>query len=133
MDRGAKCISGGSVDGCFVTPTVLADVPADAEISGPVFSLFSFDNWETLASQLNGEKAGPVCRIYAKDIGKAMRLSSMLRTENCVINGTSSFASVQMLGDDDKYLEIGSKKYKFPFVEFTKEKIIYINPEIPLI
>ena len=133
LNRGAKCILGGSVEGSFLSPTILTSVPENTEVYGPVFSITEFDSSEELVKKLNRDRVGPVCRIYAKNIGQAVRISTALSVESCVINGTASFASVQYPGDEDKYLELGVKDYRFPFLEYTKQKTIYINPELPIL
>lgn len=133
VSMGAKCVIGGDRDGSFVLPTVLLDAPVDTDIAGPVFPLIEFEAVDEVVVKLNQMNCGPICRIFSKNIGAAMRIAADIKAENCVINGGGTFGGVQMPGSGDKYLELGAKEFKFPFLDYTREKMIYISTELPLL
>lgn len=70
VDRGARLLTGGAQadrDGFYFTPTILADVPADAEIMtqepfGPIAALTAYDDFDDAIAMANATEYGfPAC------------------------------------------------------------------------
>ncbi len=86
IGRGAKALCGGAVPqrpGYFYEPTVLVDVPGDAElcraeIFGPVAPVFSFEADEEALALANGTEYGLVAYAYTRDLGRALWLAERL-------------------------------------------------------
>jgi succinate-semialdehyde dehydrogenase / glutarate-semialdehyde dehydrogenase len=84
--RGARVITGGArheKGGNFFQPTLLADVPADAQIFreetfGPVAPLFRFKTEEEAIKMANDTEFGLASYFYARDIGRVVRVSEAL-------------------------------------------------------
>jgi succinate-semialdehyde dehydrogenase / glutarate-semialdehyde dehydrogenase len=86
LDKGAKLLTGGKMPeghGFFYPPTVLANVPANAEcvreeIFGPVAALQSFSDEEDAISRANDTEYGLVAYLYAGDLKRGLALSERL-------------------------------------------------------
>jgi len=84
--RGAKVLCGGAAPGgagYFYEPTVLAQVPAGAELActeifGPVAPVFSFGSDEEAIAAANGTEYGLVAYAYTRDLGRALRVAESL-------------------------------------------------------
>ncbi|WP_072801713.1 NAD-dependent succinate-semialdehyde dehydrogenase [Rhodococcoides yunnanense] len=84
--KGATVRTGGGAPhgaGFFFTPTVLDDVPADAnllreEIFGPVAAIVGFDTEAEAVAAANDTQYGLVSYFYTRDLDRAMRVSAAL-------------------------------------------------------
>ena len=110
--RGARVLVGGEpVDGpgYFYHPTVLVDVPPDAEMTrteivGPVAPIASFtDEGEVLAAA-NDTPFGLVSYVYANDLRRALRVCERLETgmvglnQGLVSNPAAPFGGIKHSG-----------------------------------
>lgn len=92
--KGAKVLTGGKrLDraGYFYAPTVLADVPADAdllgeEIFGPVAPVVIFDTEEEAIELANATEYGLVAYIYTRDLAKGLRVSERVESGMIALN-----------------------------------------------
>jgi succinate-semialdehyde dehydrogenase/glutarate-semialdehyde dehydrogenase len=110
--KGAKVVVGGSeVDGrgYFFEPTVLSDVPPDAEllreeIFGPVAPVASFSSEEDAIAAANNTEYGLVAYVYTRDIKRALRVCEGLETgmvglnQGIVSNPAAPFGGVKQSG-----------------------------------
>src|ERR671916_388955 len=88
LDKGAKALVGGQkIDGhgYFYQPTVLNDVPKEAElryeeIFGPVAPVFSFDSEEEAIAAANDTEYGLVSYVYTSNLRRAPRVVEGLQT-----------------------------------------------------
>ncbi|WP_353946159.1 NAD-dependent succinate-semialdehyde dehydrogenase [Streptomyces sp. HUAS MG91] len=94
VGRGAKILTGGEVpegEGNFYPPTVLAQVPRDAdltttEIFGPVAALFTFDDEDDVVQVANDTEWGLVSYVFTRDLDRALRVGERLETGMVGIN-----------------------------------------------
>ncbi|MBN3807611.1 NAD-dependent succinate-semialdehyde dehydrogenase [Paraburkholderia sp. Ac-20347] len=86
VSRGAKIAAGGrrhTLGGSFFEPTVLTDVPCDAQIFhdetfGPVAPLFRFDTEEDAIALANDTPFGLASYVYTRDVGRIFRVTESL-------------------------------------------------------
>jgi succinate-semialdehyde dehydrogenase/glutarate-semialdehyde dehydrogenase len=86
IERGARSLAGGGRPdrvGCYYTPTVLVDVPADApilreEVFGPVASIVTFTDEDDAIALANDTEYGLVAYLYTDDLARGMRVSKRL-------------------------------------------------------
>lgn len=112
VSRGAKVLTGGyrpSGDGFFYKPTVLIDVPQDAELNhaelfGPVAPISVFDTNEEVLERANDTDWGLVGYVFTQDIDRAHRFSADLEVgmvgvnTGSVSNPAAPFGGVKQSG-----------------------------------
>ncbi|WP_084079164.1 NAD-dependent succinate-semialdehyde dehydrogenase [Demequina sp. NBRC 110057] len=107
VDRGASLLTGGSRiegPGTFFEPTVLADVPADAdlmreEIFGPVLAITTFDTEDQAVALANDTEYGLVSYVYTRSLARGQRMIEALETGMMGLNvGVVSNASAPFGG-----------------------------------
>jgi succinate-semialdehyde dehydrogenase / glutarate-semialdehyde dehydrogenase len=84
--RGAIIVTGGerhTLGGNFYAPTILADVPRDADIFrdetfGPVAPLFRFDDEAEAIAMANDTEFGLAAYFYTRDVGRVFRVAEAL-------------------------------------------------------
>jgi succinate-semialdehyde dehydrogenase/glutarate-semialdehyde dehydrogenase len=94
VSRGAKVLCGGEKldsGGFFYPPTVLTDVPADAEmvheeIFGPVAPITRFDTEDEVIARANDTEYGLAAYVFTKDIGKGMKVSRRIEAGMVALN-----------------------------------------------
>jgi len=112
VGKGAKALVGGrSVDGAgyFYEPTVLGDVPDDAnllreEIFGPVAPVATFGSEDEAVAAANDTEYGLVAYLYTSDFKRALRVCERLETgmvglnQGMVSNPAAPFGGVKQSG-----------------------------------
>jgi succinate-semialdehyde dehydrogenase / glutarate-semialdehyde dehydrogenase len=110
--KGARVLTGGAeIDGpgYFYAPTVLADVPDDAdllaeEIFGPVAPITTFSSDDEAINKANTTEYGLVSYLYTKDLDRAFRVIERLETgmiglnQGLVSNAGAPFGGVKQSG-----------------------------------
>lgn len=84
ITMGAKLLAGGTHDGLFYKPTVLAGVTPDMpvfreEIFGPVVSITAFSTDAQAIALANDTEYGLSAGIHTRDIGRGMAMAAQLR------------------------------------------------------
>jgi benzaldehyde dehydrogenase (NAD) len=83
VDAGARLAAGGTYDGLFYRPTVLAEVRPDhrafaEEVFGPVAPVLRFDGEDELVDIVNRSEYGLSLGILTKDVMRGLRLAERL-------------------------------------------------------
>ncbi len=112
VGRGAKALVGGHARdgaGYFYDPTVLADVPGDAnllkeEIFGPVAPIKGFADEDEAIAAANDTEFGLVAYVYTSDLKRALRVVEKLETgmvglnQGMVSNPAAPFGGIKQSG-----------------------------------
>ncbi|MBP2267803.1 succinate-semialdehyde dehydrogenase/glutarate-semialdehyde dehydrogenase [Pseudarthrobacter sp. PvP004] len=128
IEKGARVLTGGSSPegpGYFYTPTVLTDVPLNAnlmhtEIFGPVAAITPFDSEDEALRLANNTEWGLVAYIFTENVNTALRFSAELEVgmvgmnTGLVSNPAAPFGGIKQSGlgreggkiGIDEYLEI---------------------------
>ena len=110
--KGAKVLTGGSIpsgDGYFYPPTVLANVPANAnilgeEIFGPVAPVVTFKTEDEAVAIANNTEYGLVAYAFTEDLNRGLRLAEKLEVgmfglnTGIVSNPAAPFGGVKSSG-----------------------------------
>jgi len=110
-----RVVAGGEIvddefgSGCFVAPTVLADVDHDSriaqnEVFGPVLAVMPFDREEEALAKANGTTYGLAAYVHTNDLRRAHRVADRLEAGWIGVNGfppmtaTAPFGGVKSSG-----------------------------------
>lgn len=124
---------GGTRNGAFIAPTVIADVPKtadvaiDMEIFGPVVPIITFDTVEEAIEIANGSKFGLCGCVFTENMKTAMKVCNALECGGTIINGASFFRSFEMPFGGYKYSGIGTEGVMSTFDEVTRTKTIVLK------
>jgi benzaldehyde dehydrogenase (NAD) len=88
---GAKVLEGGTYEGLFYRPTVLAEVTTSQpawtdEIFGPVAPIVSFADEAEAVALANSSSYGLVASIYTRSLGRGLALADRMKTGMVHIN-----------------------------------------------
>jgi len=133
VSQGAKVLYGGERSGCFVTPTVLVDVPknssvaTDEEIFGPVFPVIGFETLEEAIAIANNSQYGLSAGIITKDMKKAMAFALAVDCGACVVGGNGNYRLTQQPFNGHKMSGVGSEGTMYTLQEMVKVKTIVLK------
>lgn len=133
VEQGGKIIYGGHRKGAFLEPTVIADVPAtadvarDMEIFAPVVPIIGFDTAQEAIQIANSSKFGLCGCVFTSDMKAASEVGRALECGGVVINGASFFRSFEMPFGGYKYSGIGTEGVMSTFDEVTHTKTIVLK------
>lgn len=131
--QGGKVVLGGKRQGAFVEPTVIRDVPFEAdimhdmEVFGPVMPIAVFEREEEVLALANDTIYGLGGSVFTKDMKKAMKFVNELDCGSVVINGSSYFRSFEMPFGGFKYSGVGSEGVFSTFDELTQIKCVTLK------
>lgn len=133
VEQGGKIVLGGHRDGAFVEPTIIKDVPFDAdimhdmEVFGPVMPIASFEDAEEALKLANDTIYGLGGSIFTKDMKTAMHFVNEYECGSVVINGSSYFRSFEMPFGGYKQSGVGTEGVYSTFDELTTLKCVVLK------
>lgn len=133
VEQGGKIVLGGKRNGAFVEPTVIKDVPFEAdimhdmEVFGPVMPITSFESEEEALELANDTIYGLGGSVFTTDMKKAAQFMDELECGSVVINGSSYFRSFEMPFGGQKYSGVGTEGVYSTFDELTTLKCITLK------
>jgi acyl-CoA reductase-like NAD-dependent aldehyde dehydrogenase len=88
---GGTVVTGGSIDGTYVSPTVVTGVAPDSriaseEVFGPVVCLFAADGEDEAIEIANGVRYGLGASVWTSDISRAVRVARRLEAGDVWVN-----------------------------------------------
>ncbi len=91
VKAGARLLAGGTHEGLFYKPTVLAGVQPgmrchDEEVFGPVLNLISFKTDDEAVALANHHHGGLAAAVISRSVGRAMALAQRLRAGMVHVN-----------------------------------------------
>jgi succinate-semialdehyde dehydrogenase / glutarate-semialdehyde dehydrogenase len=134
ISGGARALIGGAVPdrtGCYYDPTVLVDVPADAdilreEIFGPVAPIVTFTEEDEAVRYANDTEFGLVSYVYTGDLARGLRVSEALESgmvglnRGLVSDPAAPFGGVKQSG-------IGREGGHEGLLDYTESKYIAVT------
>jgi acyl-CoA reductase-like NAD-dependent aldehyde dehydrogenase len=98
---GAEILTGGTLDGDLIRPTVVANPPAQAKVSceevfGPVCTLSAYDSLEEAVRLANGTRFGLQAGIFTSDVRSALWAARELEFGGVTVNEAPTFRADQM-------------------------------------
>lgn len=107
LEKGAKIVHGGGINGRFVEPTILTGVTPDMklyrdETFGPVVPVIPFKTDDEAIAMANDSEYGLSSGIISKDENRALSIAERLETGMCHINCSSV--------NDEPHIPFGGSK-----------------------
>jgi acyl-CoA reductase-like NAD-dependent aldehyde dehydrogenase len=130
--RGARVLTGGTLDGELLRPTVLADAPADAKVSceevfGPLCTVTAFDSLEEAVSLANGTRYGLQAGVFTSDVKAALRAASALEFGGVTVNEAPTFRADQMPYGGVKDSGNTREGPAYAIREMTEERLVVLQ------
>ena len=128
---GKRITEGGLAGGCFMRPTLLADVTNDMhvaqeEIFGPVACILKFKDEEEVIRMANDNAYGLGGAVWTRDINRAIRVSRGIETGRMWVNTYNQIPEGSPFGGY-KESGIGRETHKVILEHYTQMKNIMIN------
>ena len=100
---GASIMSGGERDGCFIAPTVIADVKQSMEIVqeevfGPVITCTAFDDVSEVTELSNDSQYALAASVWTESLSSAHRLAADIRAGTVWINSHAMYDASLPIG-----------------------------------
>ena len=126
---GAKLLTGGKRENNFYWPTILVDVPENAnivrnEVFGPVVSVFKIRSLDEAIAKSNDTEYGLHAAIFTRDLNRAFKAARELRFGGVFINDSTDFRVDYMPFGGYKMSGIGREGLKFAIEEMTEIKTV---------
>lgn len=128
---GYKINDGELEKGCFMRPTILADVTNDMrvaqeEIFGPVCVVIKFKDEEEVIKMANDSDYGLGGAVWTKDINRAFRVARGVHTGRMWVNQYNNLPAHTPFGGYKKS-GIGRETHKMILEAYTQKKNIFIS------
>ena len=136
--EGATCLTGGGTpqiqgfeNGCFVEPTVFADVKdnmriAKEEIFGPVMAVLDFDNEDEVVNRANETEFGLSAGVFTSDVTRAHRVADRLDAGTLWINNYN-LAPVEAPFGGSKMSGVGRENSREALNHYSEVKSVYVG------
>jgi acyl-CoA reductase-like NAD-dependent aldehyde dehydrogenase len=129
---GAELLAGGDRQDALYHPTVLTDVPPDAdvltrEVFGPLICLIPFDDLEEAVRGANDTPFGLAAGLFTTDLSTALRTAPRLRFGGVHVNEASSSRIDLMPFGGVKCSGHGKEGPLYAAREMTEERLITIS------
>lgn len=129
VQHGAKLLAGGRRTRATIEPAVLADVPANVQIScreafGPVAGINSYRTLDEAIALVNASDYGLQAGIYTRDIQKAFTAARKIHVGGFMINQIPQYRVDQMPYGGVKMSGAGREGPKYAIEEMTESKLI---------
>ncbi|MCZ6836145.1 MAG: aldehyde dehydrogenase family protein [Planctomycetota bacterium] len=130
--RGAHVLCGGAREGLFYQPTLLANVPHDAEVScrevfGPVAMIEPFDEFEDALRIANDSEFGLQVGVFTNDLNKAYLAFEELEVGGVIINDIPSMRVDAMPYGGVKASGLGREGVRFAIEDMTERRLMVLN------
>jgi acyl-CoA reductase-like NAD-dependent aldehyde dehydrogenase len=129
---GARLLAGGKRDGATFEPTVLAEVPFDAnvwaeEVFGPVLSVSAVDGVDEAFAQVNDSKYGLQTGLFTRDVQVAFRARAELEVGGVIVGDVPSFRADQMPYGGVKGSGFGREGVRSAMADLTEERVMVLT------
>jgi len=129
---GAKVLTGGGRQGSLMQPTVLEEVPTEAdvhcqEVFGPTVNLYPVDELDAAIGEANSQPYGLHAAIFTNDVQTAFRAAEGLDCGGVIINDSTDYRLDSMPFGGVKLSGLGREGLKFSLQEMTEPKVVCFN------
>ena len=136
VSQGAEVLTGGTGDGPFFEPTLLANVKPEMrvcreEIFGPVVTIQKYETFEEALGVVNDSKYGLQAGVFTNDINRAFEAHRSIEVGGLIVNDVSAFRADQMPYGGSKDSGFGREGLRYAMEEMTEPRIMVLS-HVPL-
>jgi acyl-CoA reductase-like NAD-dependent aldehyde dehydrogenase len=129
--RGGRVLTGATLDGELLRPTVVADAPPDAkvacdEVFGPLCTVSAYDSLDEAIALANGTRYGLQAGVFTRDIKAALHAARQLEFGGVTINEAPTFRADQMPYGGIKASGNTKEGPHYTVREMTEERLVVI-------
>ena len=136
VSQGAEVLTGGTGDGPFFQPTLLAQVTPEMkvcreEVFGPVVTISPYQTFEDALDMVNDSKFGLQAGVFTNDINRAFEAHRTIDVGGVIVNDVSAFRADQMPYGGSKDSGFGREGLRFAMESMTEPRIMVLS-HVPL-
>jgi acyl-CoA reductase-like NAD-dependent aldehyde dehydrogenase len=129
---GAEVLTGGDLEGELLRPTVIANAPADAQVScaevfGPVCTVTPYVSLDDAIALANGTPYGLQAGVFTNDVKAALRAAGALEFGGVTINEAPTFRADQMPYGGVKNSGNTREGPAYAVREMTEERVVVLQ------
>ncbi len=129
QSNGATVLTGGTREGTTIAPTLIADAPADSEVTceevfGPVMVIESVSGTDDAFSRINNSRFGLQAGIFTHDLKTAFRAHRELQVGGVIVGDVPSFRADQMPYGGVKASGFGREGLRSAMDDFTHDRVL---------
>lgn len=132
---GAKVLVGGKADGAWFPPTILSDVPTNAQVCSeeafaPVVVAYPFSDIEEAFDAVNESRFGLQCGVFSNDLDHAWRAFEALEVGGVVVNDVPTYRVDHMPYGGVKDSGLGREGLRWAIEDMTELRImVLVQPD----
>ena len=131
VQMGGRVVLGGKADGAFFPPTVLADVPLEAQVCSneafaPLVVLFTFKDFGDAIRQVNDSFFGLQTGVFTNDLTNAWRGFHELEVGGVIVNDVPTYRIDHMPYGGVKDSGLGREGLRWSIEDMTEVRIMVI-------
>ena len=132
LTQGARCLTGGTLEGTVFAPTVLANTTPGMrvnreEVFAPVISVSPYDDFAEAIRMANTGEYGLQVGIFTQNINRVMRAFEEMDVGGVQVNDIPTFRVDQMPYGGVKGSGIGREGPRYAIEEMTELRLMVIN------
>lgn len=129
---GAQVLAGHIRKGGVYAPTILADVPHEADLwreeaFAPIITLEPFDSYDEAIDMANAIDFSLHAGIFTTNLETALDAAARIESGGVMINDSSDYRFDAMPFGGYKYGSLGREGVRFAYEEMTQPKVVCIN------
>ncbi len=131
LSLGGRLVMGGQPKGQFFPPTVLADVPLEAEICteeafAPVAVVSRFTDFEEAIERVNASRFGLQAGVFTSDLGNAWRAFDELEVGGVIVNDIPGYRIDHMPFGGVKESGMGREGLRWAMDDMTELRLMVL-------
>jgi acyl-CoA reductase-like NAD-dependent aldehyde dehydrogenase len=128
---GGRVLLGGTANGTFFAPTVLADTPVEAKVCSleafaPLVVLFRFSDIADAVRQVNASFFGLQAGVFTSDLGNAFTAFNEIEVGGVILNDIPTYRIDHMPYGGVKDSGLGREGLRYSIEDMTELRILVV-------
>ena len=133
VQLGGRIVAGGKADGAFFEPTVLENVPVEAQVCSneafaPLVVVFGFSDFADAVRQVNDSSFGLQTGVFTNDLANAWRAFNQLEVGGVIVNDIPTYRIDHMPYGGVKDSGLGREGLRWSIEDMTELRIMVLAP-----